>query len=325
MAVRPVTQAPRHGVDEIHVSSEERDTKELVPARRRRLRTSGFALLLVILLGAGMVALHIDSYRQLSRIDEAQHIDYVHYLQRAEIPKSGDRWLPSTTYAVACRTIDSPWSYPPCDRSSHNGQMPNYGLHTAYIHLPLYYVGPIAAMWASEQLLPQGVDEITVMRATNAVWLVAALILLWLLCRDLRAPWLARTGLSIAVIASPTVLLTQSTVSNDGTALAAGAAITLATLRWTAGRCRMWVPLAIAVVALTLKTTNLAAILLACAFILVRSLQQADPGGGGEVHLPAATSWSSGPAQPPRLWSVSAGRSSRDSGQRSTRLAFRKT
>ena len=178
-------------------------------AGRGMLGNSRIALLLVILLGAGMVALHIDSYRQLSPFDEAQHVDYVHYLLRGEIPKSGDRWLPSTTYVVACRTIDWNWSYPPCSRSVDNGQMPNYGLPTAYIHLPLYYVGPIGAMWASEQLLPQGVDQITVMRATNAVWLVAALILLWLLCRDLRVPWLARAGLSIALIASPTVLLTQ--------------------------------------------------------------------------------------------------------------------
>ena len=114
------------------------------------------------------------------------------------------------------------------------------------------------------------------MRTTNALWLAPGLILLWLLWRDLRVPWLVRAGLSIGLIASPALLLAQSTVSNDGTALAAGAAVTLATLRWAAGRCRMWVPLVVVVVALVLKTTNLAAVLLACAFILVRSLQQAD-------------------------------------------------
>jgi hypothetical protein len=74
---------------------------------------------------------------------------------------------------VACRTIDVNWSYPPCNRSVDNGQMPNYGLQTAYIQLPLCYFGSTGAMWASEQLLPQGVHEITAIWATNAVWLVA--------------------------------------------------------------------------------------------------------------------------------------------------------
>ena len=239
------------------------------------LGSSRIALLVVILLSAGLVALHIHSYRQLSQYDEAQHVDYVYYLLRGEIPKSGDRWLPPTTYAVACRNIDSPWPYPPCDSSAHNGQMPNYGLTTGFIATPLYYVSVAGSALASGDLLPQ-IDEISAMRMTNGLWLAAGLILLWVLWRDLRVPPLVRAGLSIGLIASPILLLTQSTVTNDGTALAAGAAVLLTTLRWEAGRCRMWVPLSVALVALLLKTTNLAVVLVACAFILVRSLQQAE-------------------------------------------------
>jgi hypothetical protein len=241
----------------------------------RQLGNSWIALLLVILLSAGLVALHIHSYRQLSQYDEAQHVDYIYYLLRGEIPKSGDRWLPPTTEAVACRNIDSPWPYPPCDSSAHNGQMPNYGLTTEFIQTPLYYIGVAASALALGNLLPQ-IDEISAMRMTNGLWLAAGLILLWVLWRDLRVPPLVRAGLSIGLIASPILLLTQSTVTNDGTALAAGAAVLLTTLRWEAGRCRMWVPLSVAFVALMLKTTNLAVVLVACAFILVRSLQQAE-------------------------------------------------
>jgi hypothetical protein len=239
-------------------------------------RVSRIALLLVILLGAGLVGLHINSYRQLSQYDEAQHVDYVHNLLQGHVVASGDRWLPATTLAVSCRTIDSPWPYPPCGPAADNGQMPNYGLTTEFIQPPLYYVAPAAAVWASAHLLPVELDEIGAMRTTGALWLAAGLILLWLLWRDLGVPWLARAGLSLALIAAPTLLLAQSTVTNDATALAAGAAVTLATLRWAAGRLPMWVPLGLAVVALVLKVTNVAVLLMACAFVLIRALQQSE-------------------------------------------------
>ena len=238
--------------------------------------TARAALLLVVLLGVGLVGLHIESYRPLSQYDEAQHVDYVSHLLQGHVPASGDRWLPSTTYAVACRTIDSPFPYPPCDPSADNGAMPNYGLTTEFQQPPLYYVVPAAGVWLSAHLLPGAVDEIGVMRATGALWLVAGLVLLWLLWRDLGVAWPARVGLSLALVAAPTLLLAESTVNNDGTALAAGAAVTLATLRWSAGRLPMWVPLALAVVALVLKTTNVAVLLAVCAFVLIRRLQRAD-------------------------------------------------
>jgi hypothetical protein len=69
-------------------------------------------------------------------------------------------------------------------------------------------------------------------------------------------------------------MLTQSTVTNDATALAAGAALTVATLRWDRGDSRLWLPISLALLALLLKVTNLAVILAICAFVLVRVLQR---------------------------------------------------
>jgi hypothetical protein len=123
----------------------------------------------VVLLGTGLVGLHIHSYRQLSQYDEAQHVDYLYNLLQGQVPASGDRWLPATTLAVACRTIDSPFPYPPCDPSSDNGSMPNYGLTTEFQQPPLYYAGPAAAVRASAHLLPGHLDEISVMRTTGAL------------------------------------------------------------------------------------------------------------------------------------------------------------
>ena len=239
-----------------------------------RSRASTFGLALVLLVGAVLVGLHVHSYRQLSQYDEANHVDYVYNLLNGDIPVSGDRWLPSTTQAVACRTIDAPFPYPPCTPAADNGQMPNYGMTTEFIQTPLYYVLPAVGVWASDSILPFDVDQISAMRATNYLWLVAGVLLLWMLLADLRVPWMTRAGLSLCLISAPTLLLISSTVTNDGAALAAGAAITCAVLRWSAGRLRTWVLVAIVAVALLLKATSLAIVLMACAFAVVRTVQR---------------------------------------------------
>jgi|tagenome__1003787_1003787.scaffolds.fasta_scaffold20914378_1 hypothetical protein len=254
---------------------------EDLPATRRQraglardVRNSRIALAIVVLLGTLLVGLHVHSYQQLSVYDEVQHVDYVYRLLQGEIPASGDLWLPSTRDAVTCRTIDYPAEYPPCGASVPADQLPNSGFTTAFIHTPAYYLLPAAAVWISGAL-PGDFDQVTVMRMTGALWLALALVLMWSFWADLRVPWQVRTGLSLALVAAPAVLLAQSTVTNDATGLAAGAAVTLATLRWDQGRFRLWVPIAVAVLALALKATSLAVLLLACAYVLVRGLQRA--------------------------------------------------
>jgi hypothetical protein len=115
------------------------------------------------------------------------------------------------------------------------------------------------------------------MRTSGIVWFVAALGLLWLLWRDFGVPWQTRVGLSLALTAAPVVLLAQGSVTNDATALAAGAAVTLATLHWDRGRGGLWLPVVAATLALLLKATSLAVVLAACAFVLVRTLQRSGP------------------------------------------------
>jgi hypothetical protein len=243
----------------------------------RPVWASRIALLVVLLLSAGLVGLHIQSYRQLSPYDEAQHIDYTYRLLQGNVPVSGDHWLPSTVASVACRTIDYPLEkYPPCGGPATSDVLPNGGLTTAFGHTPAYYLSSAGTVWVSAHLLPVDVDEVSVMRSAGALWLVLAIVLLWFLCRDLGVAWPVRAGLTLGLVASPVVLLAQSTVTNDATALAAGAAVTLATLWWDAGRVRMWVPAVVAVLALLLKATSLAVLLLACTFVLVRCLQRSE-------------------------------------------------
>ncbi len=244
---------------------------------RGNLSASRIALVLVVLLSAGLVGLHIHAYRQLSPYDEPQHIDYTYRLLQGNVPASGDHWLPATVAAVACRTIDYPLDvYPPCGGPATPDVLPSGGLTTAFGHTPAYYLLPAAAVWVSTHLLPVHVDDISVMRATGALWLALAIALLWLLCRELGVAWQVRAALSLGLVASPVVLLTQSTVNNDTTALAAGAAVTLATLWWDARGVRLWVPAGTAVLALLFKVTSLSVLILACVYVLVRCWQRSE-------------------------------------------------
>src|SRR5690606_3476068 len=112
--------------------------------------------------------------------------------------------------------------------------------------------------------------------ATGFLWFALAVILMWRIWADLGVSWPVRTGLTLALIATPPVLLAHSTVTNDASSLAAGAAVTLATLRWERRAAPTWVPVAVAALAVLLKATSLAVLLMACAFVLVRALQTAD-------------------------------------------------
>jgi hypothetical protein len=242
-------------------------------ARSLSSRLPWVAFVVVAALAVVLVGLHISAYRQLSVYDEPQHIDYVNRVLAGGIPASGDIWMPATIEDATCRTIDYPDPLPPCADAADLPGLPNGGLSMAFIHTPTYYVVTAGAVLL-DRALGDRFDEVDAMRATGALWLVVALWLLWLLWRDLGVPWQTRAGLSLALTAAPTVMLSQSTVTNDATALAAGAALTLATLRWDRGNSRLWLPVAVAVLALLLKVTNLAVVLAMCAFILVRALQQ---------------------------------------------------
>jgi hypothetical protein len=239
---------------------------------------SRVALLLVVLVGVGLVGLHIQSYRKLSVYDEVQHVDYVHRLLNGEVPVAGDRWLPATIDAVACRKIDYPTEYPECGNVDGTVSLPNSGLTTAYVHTPAYYALPAGSVWVAS-LLPGSFDQVSVMRATGALWLAAALVLMWLFWRELQVPWQVRAGFALILVATPIVLLSHATVTNDATGLAAGAAVMLATIRWDQGRTRLWFPVALGLAALLLKATSLVVLLAACAYVLVRHLQRATAEG----------------------------------------------
>ena len=250
------------------------------PRRRELSRWGPFVV--VATLAALLMGLHVGAYRPLA-VSEPSSVDYVNRLLEGEVPAAGDAWAPGTTEAVACRTVDRTDRAEGTDRddrvrarcgeSVDPDSLPGQGRNTSFVQTPLYYLAPAGAVGISEVIAP-ALDDVDAMRATGALWLVAALGLMWQLWRSLDVPWQTRAGLSLALVATPTVLLAQSTVTTAATALASGAAVVLATLRWDARRAGIWLPVATGVLALLLEATNLAVVLAGGTFVLFRARQR---------------------------------------------------
>jgi hypothetical protein len=247
----------------------------------------------VLLLAVAMVVLFIRAYEPLSPLDEMEHIDYVHHLLDGDMVELGDTFDPATERAVACRGVDLPYTPPPCGGPYVTADFPNAGYNTAYIHAPLYYGVTAGWVWLGERLALPG-DDVSLMRSSGILWAAATVVLMWALLGSLRLSRGQRLAGCLLVLASPTVVLALSTVTNDSTAVAVGAAVTLAVVRWDQGRAPLWVVVLVCAVGVLLKATNIGVVGLAVAYVALRAWQRhraAAPGEGpgiGRVLWPVA-------------------------------------
>jgi hypothetical protein len=246
----------------------------------------------VVLLAVAMVVLFIRAYGPLSPLDEMEHIDYVHHLLDGDMVELGDTFDPATERAVACRGVDLPYTPPPCGGPYVTADFPNAGYNTAYIHAPLYYGVTAGWVWLGERLPLPG-DDVSLMRSSGILWAVATFVLMWALLGSLRLSRAQRLAGCLLVLASPTVVLALSTVTNDATAVAVGAAVTLAVVRWDQGRAPLWIVVVVCALGVLLKATNIGVVGLAVAYVALRAWQRhraAAPGEGpgiGRVLWPA--------------------------------------
>jgi hypothetical protein len=232
-----------------------------------------------------LVGLHASALHKLSIYDEIQHIDYALRLVDGDLLVAGDRLTPQGIEILSCRGIDNqgdPGN--PCGGPYDVNAAVGGGYNTAYIHSPLYYALPGAAAWLGEHLLP-GADPVVLMRMTSGLWFLVALAFLWALLGELGVPRIVRLACGLALIAVPTVLLSQSIVNNDSTALAAGAALTWLAVRWDRGRAALWWVGLAAVVAVLLKATNIGSVAAVILFVAIRAFQRGEWRGGLRAAL----------------------------------------
>jgi len=217
--------------------------------------------------------LHILQFHPLSPVDEIHHVDYVYHLMHGELLPPFDPFTHDGQHALACRGIDQAFEMP-CSNGPYDlAGMPEAGHNTAGGHTPLYYLVPTAAALLAKTLGMSG-DHVTAMRLTGILWWALFALIAWRLFRELGVNrWVGAAGLLLAG-ASPVILQAHVWVNNDATTLVAGAAMTLAALRFDRGTLRLrWLVL-LAAVAVALKVTNLLVVVAVALFLLIRHWQQ---------------------------------------------------
>lgn len=230
----------------------------------------------LVMFGALIVVLHIDNYPKISPIDELQHIDYTFKVIDGHLVAAGDKFGERAMREEVCRGIDSEFDkvLPDCEAPDlRPSQFQEGGYNTAYIHPPTYYViGGVIGRAIQE--VAGASSLVSPVRSVGALWLAAAVILMWILMGDFSIPFLARAALIVLVITSPAVIESVSTVQPDGTALAIGAAMVLATLRWEKGRWHWLVPALIGAFGVLLKITNGIVVGACVLYLVIRFVEQ---------------------------------------------------
>lgn len=262
-------------------------------------RTSALVLALLLLFAGAVQVGHVARYRRISPIDELQHLDYLIRVPRGQIPGSGDQFGQDSLRIETCSRLDEGFDQqvPPCVTDPAVTLDPAVfqegGYNTAYIHPPTYYLVDGLVARAIDAVVPGDQSLLTTGRLAGLVWALAAVVFLWLLLAEVGAGLLARAALIVIVVSAPTILHATSTVNPDGSAVAVGAAILWAVLRWERGRLAAWVPIVCAVAVAATKVTNLAATGVVVGYLLVGALTERRAAAAGARRWDRQRPWGS--------------------------------
>jgi hypothetical protein len=185
---------------------------------------------LIIVLGTAVICgLLIVKNPALSPFDEDAHLDYLVKIGQLHLPAADDVMEQQTLRIASCRGFYG--AYQPAAPCSQDDLIdPAFyafaGNSRAWTHPPLYYAITRVAM-APAQLVLRGIDFVDLARVVSSLWTGLALFFLWCIFRRARVdPWIG--GCVIAVLMTSQVVLTRAiSVSNDATALFAGALLLL--------------------------------------------------------------------------------------------------
>lgn len=236
----------------------------------------GLLLVFVTVLHVG----HVLRYRTVSPIDELQHLDYLVRAPRGDIPGSGDLFLQESARIQTCARIDEGFDaqVPPCVEDPSVvldvRRFQESGFNTAFIHPPAYYLVDGVLARGLDGVMPGDQSLLTTGRLAAVVWSWAAVVFLWAALAEMGARRGARAAIVVIVVSAPAVLHATATVNPDGTAIALGAALLWAVLRWERGRLSAWVPVVLAVLTAGIKVTNLVAVGVVVAYLLLGQLRE---------------------------------------------------
>src|SRR6187455_1779071 len=99
---------------------------------------------------ASLVGLQIHALPRFSPIDEPAHFDYVERASRGEIPRQGQRLLPTTLREMACRGLSFGAKLPPCSaKVLRPRDFPGEGSQYEALQTPGYYVLTVPLRWVT--------------------------------------------------------------------------------------------------------------------------------------------------------------------------------
>jgi hypothetical protein len=217
--------------------------------------------------------LHVARYHTLGPVDELQHLDAAIRAPEGDFIGSGDKFSQEALRIESCRGVDSPgFVVPPCPKNDQVRLRPaDYqegGYNTAYIHPPTFYLIDGGVGRLIDATLPGSHDLLTSIRLAGLIWVVAGVVMTWLLLAEVGTGLAARASLVGLVIGSLAVLEATATVNVDATAIPLGAGVLWGVLRWHRRAGSAFWPIAFAVLASATKVTNVLGVGVALLYLL---------------------------------------------------------
>lgn len=215
-----------------------------------------FMLVALGLLGLALTLVLLAVFRgpQLSPYDEPAHADYAYQISHGVIPAKGSLIGPEIRYEWSCHGLGNPLPTA-CDviGGDFGAGVQDY----VFGDPPVYYLATGLIARGLSAAIPGSDQFITTGRCVGALWLFAAMIVLYLALRRFRVGWkFAAAGAALLPL-SPGVLAAASTVTSDAPAALCGAAALWLLAGITVEQRTGWVlPAALTVLTTSTKILN---------------------------------------------------------------------
>ena len=244
----------------------------IADTRRRR-----WGVLLSLLLVAMVLSL-VGGHRghQLSVFDEATHADYAFQVAHGNVPHRASIIAPEIRREWSCRGAAGGTVVPPCAGAPEPAATyPARGEDYNFGHPPLYYAITGFGARAMSAVIP-GMHFIAAGRALGALWLFAAMAVLYLALRRFAVESRYAAAAAVTVALCPGVLHASSTITNDAPAALCGAvALLLLARTLLQGRSGWLLPLVATAAMTATKALNALPMLAVGAVLLVLALLDA--------------------------------------------------
>jgi hypothetical protein len=208
---------------------------------------------------------------QTSPIDELEYINYTDEVLTQGYVRLNEQVGEYTVHILSCDGIIPSVTYGECGHATAS-DLPYSGNSQVAPYTPLFF-GVTAIVGGAIHLLT-GIEKLTAWRLVGALWLAAAVLMMVLTFRRWKIPENVTLVLGAVVIASPYTWLAHTFLSTDAPSLFVGAMLLYVITRIrTSDLSALWLLLAFPV-AIALKVTNIAAIILSIVYLAISWLSE---------------------------------------------------